>query len=235
MTSDRHDATITRQYLQKMEVGTMTDKRYIAYLRISTKEQCPDRQITDAKDYANKNNLPLADEDIYIEQASGKDFNRPVWQSLKQIALRPGITLIITELDRLGRDMQSIKDEWRYLNDKNVNIIVTENELLNTDGKSDLERTLISNIVFELLAYVAEKERQKLRTRQAQGIQQAREKGKYKGRKPIEVPADDFLCVYTRWRNKEITAVKAMELLSIKRDKFYSLVKEHEEKATQAA
>jgi len=213
----------------------MTEKRYIAYLRTSTREQCPDRQIANVKEYAQKSNINLFDEDIYVEQASGKDFDRPKWNSLKEIGFRPGVTLIITELDRLGRDMQAIKDEWRYLTEKGIDIIVIENELLNTSGKSDLERTLISNIVFELLSYVAEKERIKLKLRQSQGIAQAREKGKYKGRKPIEVPADDFLRVYTRWRNKEITAVKAMELLKIKRDKFYSLVKQHEQNIIQAA
>ena len=203
--------------------------RYMAYLRTSTKEQNPERQITEVKEYAAENEIELADEDIYVEQASGKNFDRPVWQSLKQIAFRRGVTLIITELDRLGRDMAAIKDEWRWLADKGVEIIVTENELLNTSGRSDLERALISSIVFELFAYVAEKERQKLKARQAQGISNAREKGLYKGRKPIEVNAAEFATIYKRWRTDgEITAKKAMELLGVKKDVFYNKVKEHE-------
>ena len=209
--------------------------RYIAYLRTSTKEQNPERQIMAVKEYAAANKIELADEDIYVEQASGKNFERPVWQSLKQIAFRPGVTLIVTELDRLGRDMAAIKDEWRWLTDKGVEIIVTENELLNTSGRSDLERMLISNIVFELLGYVAEKERQKLKARQAQGINNARAKGLYKGRKPIEVSAAEFAAVYKRWRvDKEITAKRAMELLGVKKDVFYNKVKEYE-KSREAA
>ena len=205
--------------------------RYIAYLRTSTREQNPERQITAVKEYAAAHGISLADEDIHIEQASGKDFDRPVWQSLKRIAFRSGVTLIITELDRLGRDMAAIKDEWRWLTDKGVEIIVTENELLNTSGRSDLERTLINSIVFEILAYTAEKERQKLKARQAQGIKNAQEKGLYKGRKPIKIDDEAFARIYKRWRvDREITAKKAMELLGVKKDVFYAKAKMFENK-----
>ena len=110
-----------------------------------------------------------------------------------------------------------------------VSIIVTDTPLLNTANKTDLEKQLITNIVFELLAYMAEKERQKIHARQAEGIAIAKQQGKYKGRKPIE--RADFPQVYKAW--KEITAVAAMERLQLSKATFYRKVKEHERGLTE--
>ena len=194
-----------------------------AYTRVSTKEQNTDRQLQAISDYATSNNLTV--DRIFEEKASGKDFNREVYQGLK-LALRAGDTLIVKELDRLGRNMEQIKDEWRELERSGIDIIVIDNEMLNTANKSDLERTLIANIVFELLSYMAQKEREKIRKRQAEGIALAKTKGKYAGRKPIE--RDNFDGVYQSWRNGEITAVKAMEILDLTKATFYRKVKAYE-------
>jgi len=194
-----------------------------AYTRVSTKEQNTDRQLQAISDYATSNNLTV--DRIFEEKASGKDFNREVYQGLK-LALRAGDTLIVKELDRLGRNMEQIKDEWRELERSGIDIIVIDNEMLNTANKSDLERTLIANIVFELLSYMAQKEREKIRKRQAEGITLAKTKGKYAGRKPIE--RDNFDGVYQSWRNGEITAVKAMEILDLTKATFYRKVKAYE-------
>lgn len=194
-----------------------------AYVRVSTKEQNTDRQKQALKQYADTNNIEI--DRIYEEKASGKNFNREIYQSLK-LTLREGDTLIIKELDRLGRDMEQIKDEWRELQKLGVDIIVIENEMLNTANKTDLEKTLINNILFELLSYMAQKERVKIRTRQAEGIAIAKAKGVYKGRKPIE--RDNFEAVYASWKADEITAVKAMKELNISKATFYRKVKEYE-------
>jgi DNA invertase Pin-like site-specific DNA recombinase len=122
--------------------------------------------------------------------------------------------------------MEQIKDEWRELQKIGVDIIVIDNEMLNTANKTDLERTLISNIVFELLSYMAQKERERLRSRQAEGIAIAKAKGKYKGRKPIE--RDNFESVYKIWKNGEITAVQAMAATDLKKATFYRKVKAYE-------
>ena len=122
--------------------------------------------------------------------------------------------------------MEQIKDEWRELQKNGVDIAVTDNELLNTANKTDLERSFISSIVFELLSYVAQKEREKLRNRQAEGIALAKEKGKYRGRKPIQ--RDNFNDIYKRWKNNEITAVKAFNLLDLSKSTFYRKVREIE-------
>lgn len=107
-----------------------------------------------------------------------------------------------------------------------VDIIVTDTPLLNTANKSDIDKKLITNIVFELLTYMAEKEREKIRTRQAEGIAIAKAQGKYKGRAPIE--RDNFIEVYSRWKDGEITAVKAMQELELTKATFYRKVKQYE-------
>jgi DNA invertase Pin-like site-specific DNA recombinase len=119
--------------------------------------------------------------------------------------------LIIKELDRLGRNMEMIKEEWRDLEKTGINIIVIDTEILNTVGKSDLEKTLISNIVFELLSYIAEKERVKIKQRQDEGIAVAKAKGRKLGRPGVEYPGK-WKETYDKWKAREITVVKAMEL-----------------------
>jgi len=194
-----------------------------AYARVSAKDQNIDRQLQAIQDYSKLKNITV--DRVFEEKASGKDFNRPVYQAMKMM-FRQGDTLIIKELDRLGRHMEQIKDEWRELQKNGVDIIVIDNELLNTANKTDLERSLISNIVFELLSYIAQKEREKLRMRQAEGIAIAKEKGKYRGRKPIQ--RSNFEDIYQKWKNDEITAVRAFNLLSLSKSTFYRKVRESE-------
>ena len=200
-------------------------KKIYGYCRVSSKEQNLDRQITALKEYG------VDERDIITDKQSGKDFNREGYQSLKNTLLRTGDTLVIKELDRLGRDMQQIKEEWHQLQENGINIVVIDNPILNTEGKTDLEKTLISNIVFELLSYMAEKERAKIRQRQREGIEALKNKngGKGIGRPRAEYP-QMWEWYYTQWKNGEITAVKAMELLELKKNTFYKLVKEYEGK-----
>ena len=194
-----------------------------AYCRVSAKDQNIERQIQAAEEYARSKNIKI--DRIFEEKASGRDFKREVYQSMK-MALRHGDTLIVKELDRLGRNMEQIKDEWREFQKMGVDIIVIDNELLNTAHKNDLEKSLISNIVFELLSYIAQKEREKIRSRQAEGIAIAKEKGRYKGRKPIE--RENFGSVYKQWKKGEMTAVKAMEAAKLTKATFYRMVKKYE-------
>lgn len=198
-----------------------------AYIRVSTKDQNTDRQLQAITEYAAQKNIVI--DRNYEEKASGKDFiNREVYQAMK-LNLRRGDTLIIKELDRLGRDMEQIKDEWRELQKMGVDIIVIDNEMLNTANKTDLERSLISNIVFELLSYMAHKEREKIRKRQREGIEIAKAKGKYKGRKPIQ--RENFESIYKSWRNNEISAIEAMNMLNLTKATFYRKAKAYEVKA----
>jgi DNA invertase Pin-like site-specific DNA recombinase len=202
-----------------MEGIIMSAKTY-GYIRVSTKEQNLDRQRQALLEYG------IDERDIIEDKQSGKDFNRQGYQTLKNSLLREGDSLVIKELDRLGRDMDMIKTEWNELQSMGIDIIVLETPVLNTKNKSDLEKKLISNIVFELLSYMAEKERIKIRTRQAEGIARAKKEGKYKGRKKII--HENFEAVYKEWKVGNITAAKAMEKLNMKRNTFYRRVQEYE-------
>lgn len=196
------------------------------YARVSTKEQNLDRQLGALESYG------INQRDILFDKASGKDFNRPSYQALKNNLLRSGDILVIKELDRLGRDMDAIKQEWQELLKMGVNIVVLDTPMLNTTNKNDIEKSLISNIVFELLSYMAEKERLKIQQRQAEGIAKlkARNNGKAIGRPGINIntltKAQQQIIKdnYDKWTNKEITAVAFMELLQLKKDTFYKIM-----------
>lgn len=198
----------------------MTNKQFF-YGRVSTKEQNADRQIKAAKDFG------IDDRDIYIDKKSGKDFDREQYQILKG-QLREGDLLVILSIDRLGRNYDQIIAEWRDLISLGCDIVVLDMPILdtrNTDG--GLTKRFISDLFLQILSYVSEQERENIRSRQRQGIEIARSLGKYKGRKPIDVP--NFQEVYTEWRRGSITARKAMELLGgIKPNTFYRRVKEYE-------
>lgn len=196
--------------------------RIYAYIRVSSKEQNLDRQLEAVSKYVTD------PRNIIIDKQSGKDFQRVGYQTLKTQLLRSGDTLYIKELDRLGRDYEQIKQEYADLLDRGVNVVIIDMPMLSTADKSDLERSLIRNIVFEITAYVAEKERLKNRMRCEEGIRLAKEKGVRFGRPKVPKPAN-WDSVYSQWKNGEITAVKGMELTGLKRNIFYKFVHEEEE------
>ena len=191
-----------------------------AYTRVSTTDQNAERQRIAIQNYADDHQLTV--DRFFDDTASGKDFSRPKYQALKEV-LRPGDLVIFKELDRIGRNMVQIKSEWNELQKLGVDVIITDTPILNTSQKSDLEKSLIAAIVFELLAYMAEKERQKILSRQAEGIAIAKAQGKYAGRKPIQPP--DFERVVTQWQRGEITATEAMRRLGLSKSTFYRKVR----------
>lgn len=203
------------------------ESRKFGYARVSTKEQNLDRQLEILRQYVD-------DRDIVTDKQSGKDFERDGYRTLKSQLLRSGDTLYIKELDRLGRDYSQMKKEYAELIEMGVNVVVIDTPLLSTDNKSDLEKSLISSMVFELFAYLAEKERQKIRSRCAEGIEAARQRGVKFGRPKIENP-DNWQEVYSEWQSGKITAVKAMELTGLKRNSFYRMAREEKNKAEPAS
>lgn len=189
------------------------------YARVSSADQSLQRQLVALHDYG------LDDRYIITDKASGKDFAREGYQTLKTQLLRPGDTLVIKELDRLGRNYTQIKTEWQELLQKGVEIVVLDTPMLNTANKSDLEKKLIANIVFELLAYMGEKERVRIHTRQAEGIAAAKAQGRRFGRPMIPMPPD-FKEQYQKVLNHEISATQLMKILGLKRNVFYRCVHE---------
>ena len=199
--------------------------RKFFYARISTKDQTLERQIVEAK------KIGIEEEYIFLEVASGKDFKRPEYQLLKRM-LREGDVLYIKSLDRLGRNKQMILDEWNELvKVKKVDIVILDMPLLDTTKYKDMNglENLISDIILQLLSYMAEDERLRTKERQREGIKIAREKGIKFGRRKID-PGEKFEEVYQEWKSGQITAVKAMEMLGLKSNTFYRRVKEYESK-----
>lgn len=199
----------------------MANGKTFGYARISSADQNVSRQVEALTEYV------IDERDIFIDKLSGKDFNRENYILLKRI-LRAGDTLVIKELDRLGRNMDGIKQEWDYFLREKINVVILDMPLLNTEKKSDLEKRLISDIVLSLLSYLAEKERQKIRQRQKEGIEIAKSRGIYKGRKRKEL--EEFNNVYQRWKKDQITALGACRELNISSPTFYRRVKEIENK-----
>jgi DNA invertase Pin-like site-specific DNA recombinase len=197
--------------------------RKFFYARVSSKDQSLERQIASAKE------IDIDDEYIFIEKASGKDFKRPEYQLMKRI-FRNGDILYIKSLDRLGRSKQMILDEWRELTRvKYIDIVVLDMPLLNTSKYKDMSgfETLISDLILQLLSYMAEDEHKRIKERQEEGIKIALSKGIKFGRKKIEIN-EKFKSVYTDWKYNKITAVAAMKTLGMKSNTFYRRVKEYE-------
>ncbi len=198
--------------------------RHFFYARVSSKDQSPERQIAEA------DALGITPECRFIEQASGKDFARPEYQLMKRM-LRPGDLLYITSLDRLGRNKQMILDEWQELTKvKQVDIAVLDMPLLNTAKYKEMQglETLISDLVLQLLSYMAEDERKRIKERQREGIAVARKKGIHLGRKKIAIDGR-FQALYTDWKSGKLTATQAMQQLGLKSNTFYRRVAEWEE------
>lgn len=198
----------------------MTNKVFF-YGRISSQIQSIDRQLATAKE------LGIDERDIYIDTASGKNFEREQYQLLKR-NMRQNDLLYLSSLDRLGRSYSEVVEQYHELiNDIGIDIVVLDMPLLdtrNTDG--GLTRKFISDLVLQVLSYVAEQERLNIRERQRQGIEIAKANGKFKGRKRID--RENFAEVYSTWKTGEITAKQAMNILNLKPNTFYRRVKAFE-------
>ncbi len=197
--------------------------RNFFYARVSSKDQSLERQIVAAKE------IGIEDNYMFIEKASGKDFKRPEYQLMKRM-LRDGDVLYIKSLDRLGRNKQMILHEWQELiKVKKIDIVVLDMPLLNTMKYKDLNgiESLIADLILQLLSYMAEDERKRIRERQEEGIKVAISKGTKFGRKKIQID-ENFKSIYNDWKQKKITAVEAMKKAGMKSNTFYRRAKEHE-------
>ncbi|WP_079523976.1 recombinase family protein [Solibacillus isronensis] len=199
------------------------ENRKFGYIRVSTKDQNEGRQF-DAMI-----NMGINERDIYMDKQSGKNFDRPQYQLLKRI-IRKGDVLYIHSLDRFGRNKEEILKEWNDLT-KNLeaDIVVMDMPLLDTTQYKDSLGTFIADLVLQILSWMAEEDRNRIRKSQREGIDTALKNGVKFGRPEIKI-SDEFVEVYNRWKAEEITAVKSMELLNIKKTTFYKLVKLHEKK-----
>lgn len=202
------------------------EKEY-GYARVSTRDQNLARQIAALRQY-------IADErDIITDKESGKDFNRPGYQYLREVLLRPGDTLIVKSLDRLGRNKQQVKQELEYYKEIGVRVKIIDLPSTMVDFPEGQEwiHDMINNIMIEVLATIAEQERLTIRQRQAEGIAEAKKQGRQLGRKKTVLP-EGWEEVTALWKSGSITAVQAMDRLGLKKSTFYRMVREENASTT---
>ena len=184
------------------------------YVRVSTKEQNEGRQLLALS------GVQVPEKNIYMDKQSGKDFNRPMYQKLLK-RLKPDDLLYIKSIDRLGRDYGEVLEQWRVLTkEKKVDIVVLDMPLLDTRRGKDLVGTFLSDIVLQVLSFVAENERTNIRERQKEGIEAARLRGVQFGRPEKPLP-ENFEEIRGRWAAKEISGKEAARQCNMPSTSFY--------------
>ena len=190
------------------------------YARVSSTDQNEDRQIVALEEQE----VQLTN--IFIDKQSGKDFQRPKYLELLQ-TLKHGDLLYIKGIDRLGRNYDEIISQWKILTkDMGIDIVVIDMPLLDTRRCKDLLGTFISDVVLQVLSFVAENERENIRQRQAEGIAIAKKKGVRFGRPEKEAP-DNFAELVNKWEHKQIGLDDVLDLCNMGRSTFYTRLKEH--------
>ena len=172
------------------------------YIRVSSHDKNEDRQLIALKE------VGIAEKNIYMDKQSGKDFNRPQYKKLLR-KIKKDDLLYIKSIDRLGRNYEEILLQWRILTkDKGIDIVVLDMPLLDTRRGKDLMGTFLSDVVLQVLSFVAENERTNIRQRQVEGIAAAKAKGIRFGRPPKPLP-ENFHSCYQRWKQGDITGTAA--------------------------
>lgn len=193
-------------------------KTFYGYMRVSTKEQNEDRQKIKLAE------VGIREENMFLDRQSGKDFERKEWRKVINL-LGSDTVLFVTSLDRLGRNYQEIMRQWKIITqEKGADIVVLDMPLLDTRNRRDLLGTLISDLVLTILSYVAETERTFIKTRQAEGIAAARQRGVQFGRPRLNLPTN-FLAEKARYESKEITLLQAARNCGMRRTTFWEKVR----------
>ena len=195
-------------------------KNVYGYVRVSTREQNVERQLIALE----KIGVPQAK--IFIDRQSGKDFRRPAYQKMVK-KLKAGDVVVTKSIDRLGRNYEEIKEQWRILTKEiGADIIIQDMPLLDTTKSRDLLGSFISDVVLQLLSFVAENERNNIRIRQAEGIEAAKRRGVRFGKPAIPVP-ENFSELYLRWEQGSITINEFAQLCNMGRSTIYKRIGEN--------
>ena len=198
-------------------------EKVYGYARVSTREQNLDRQIAALRPYVTD------ERDIITDKESGKDFDRTGYQYLRERLIRPGDTLIVKSLDRLGRNKEQVKEELQHYRADGVRVKILDlpTTMIELPEGQDWIVEMVNNILIEVLASIAEQERLTIRQRQAEGIAEAKKQGRQLGRKKTDRP-ENWVEVTKLWKNGSITAVQAMDRLGLKKSTFYRMIREQE-------
>ncbi|MEC0238209.1 recombinase family protein [Paenibacillus kribbensis] len=204
--------------------------RKYGYGRVSEKDQNEDRQLAALREQG------IPEEYIFIDKASGKNFDRPEYQLLKRV-MREGDTLFIKSINRFGRNKQEILREWQWLIDEKIHVVVIDIPILDTRKYAELEGIgqLIMDLVLQILSWLAEEERRGIKQAQAEGIAEAKKKGKHLGRPRMNLstlsPGKRLILEegYSDWKMGALSAVELMEKLELKKNTFYKILREYEQ------
>ncbi len=191
-------------------------------MRVSSRDQNEDRQLVALQE------LNIPGQNVYMDKQSGKDFERPQYKKLVR-KMKKDDLLYIKSIDRLGRNYEEILEQWRILTkEKGIDIVVLDMPLLDTRRGKDLMGTFLSDIVLQVLSFVAENERTNIRQRQAEGIAAAKARGVRFGRPPRPVP-ENFHTVHQAWRSKKISLTQAAAICGLPRGTFYTKARKIED------
>ena len=191
-----------RLYVPSHKGGLIIIPNTYGYIRVSTRDQNEDRQLIAMRE------LSILEKNVFLDKQSGKDFERPQYKKLVR-RLKPDDLLYIKSIDRLGRNYGEILEQWRILTkEKGIDIVVLDMPLLDTRRGKDLMGTFLSDIVLQVLSFVAENERTNIRQRQAEGIAAAKARGVRFGRPPRPLP-ENYHSAYQRWKAGAITGTAA--------------------------
>lgn len=191
------------------------NKNIYGYVRVSSKDQCEDRQLLALKEFG------IVERNIYTDKISGKNFNRPQYHRLMK-KLKQGDVVVILSIDRLGRNYDEIQNQWRIITkEKQADIVVLDMPLLDTrkSQNNDLTGTFIADLVLQILAYVAQIERENIKQRQKEGIHAAKCRGVQFGRPRKNIP-DNFDDVKGKWEKSEINSRQVAQILGISQNTF---------------
>jgi len=190
------------------------------YIRVSSTDQNEDRQ------WIAMTERTVPQSQMYIDKQSGMDFERPAYRRLVK-TLNTGDLLYVLSIDRLGRNYEEIQNQWRILTkEKGIDICVIDMPLLDTRLHKDLMGTFISDLVLQILSFVAQNERESIKKRQAQGIAAAKAKGVHLGRPAIDMP-EDFESIIAKWKNKQLPLKQILTQCRMKRSTFFRRLREY--------
>lgn len=196
------------------------------YVRVSSRDQNEERQLRALYETG------VRQKNIFVDKQSGSDFERPQYQRLIK-RIKPDDVLYIKSIDRLGRNYQEILEQWRFLvREKRADIVVMDMPLLDTRHGKDLMGTFLSDIVLQILSFVAENERMNIRQRQAEGIAAAKAKGVRFGRPPLPLP-ENFHEMHASWRERKITLKEAAKACGMPVGTFYGKARKYEEEEVE--
>lgn len=188
------------------------------YVRVSSADQNEERQMVEMR------KIGVSNDCVFIDKQSGKDFNRKSYKTMVK-RLKKGDLLYILSIDRLGRNYEEIQEQWRFLTrEKKIDIAVIDMPLLDTRNGKDLMGTFIADVVLQILSFVAQTERENIRTRQLQGIEAAKLKGIVFGRPKIACP-ENFDEIIYMWKSGEITTEIAAKQCGMSTRTFYRKIK----------